>query len=144
MQNTNPYYHTTYVMAFRRDAASRRRSGWTTRGCATLAPRRDRAHAAGRTCWCATASSSNTRFYRLIVDTRIEAPGADLMRAVAEGELDAALVWGPIAGYQAKVKDLPLIAPRPADASRARRAWISASPWACAGRSRNGAAASTR
>jgi ABC-type amino acid transport substrate-binding protein len=50
----------------------------------------------------------NTRFYRLAVDTRIEAPGADLVRAVAEGELDAALVWGPIAGYQAKVKGLPI------------------------------------
>ena len=28
--------------------------------------------------------------------------------AVAEGELDAALVWGPIAGYQAKAKNLPI------------------------------------
>ena len=33
---------------------------------------------------------------------------ADLVRAVADGELDAALVWGPIAGYQAKAKNLPI------------------------------------
>jgi ABC-type amino acid transport substrate-binding protein len=50
----------------------------------------------------------NARFFRLAVDTRVEAPSADMVRAVAEGELDAAFVWGPIAGYQAKVKNLPI------------------------------------
>ena len=107
MQNTNPYYHTTYVSPSAATPRSRRRSGWTTRGCA-----RSRLGAIARTppvdLLVRNGLVENTRFYRLNVDTRIEAPGADLVRAVAEGELDAALVWGPIAGYQAKVKNLPI------------------------------------
>jgi quinoprotein dehydrogenase-associated probable ABC transporter substrate-binding protein len=107
MQNTNPYYHTTYVLAFRRDAAEppperlddpRMRS--LRLGAVARTPPVDLLVRHGL--------MENTRFYRLAVDTRIEAPGADLVRAVAEGELDAALVWGPIAGYQAKVKNLPI------------------------------------
>ena len=107
MQNTNPYYHTTYVLAFRRNAAEppperlddpRMRS--LRLGAIARTPPVDLLVRNGLV--------ENTRFYRLNVDTRIEAPGADLVRAVAEGELDAALVWGPIAGYQAKVKNLPI------------------------------------
>ncbi len=107
MQNTNPYYHTTYVMVFRRDGAEppperlddpRMRS--LRLGAIARTPPVDLLVLHGLV--------DNTRFYRLAVDTRIEAPGADLVRAVAEGELDAALVWGPIAGYQAKVKGLPI------------------------------------
>ena len=107
MQNTNPYYHTTYVMVFRGGAEPpperlddpRMRS--LRIGAIARTPPVD--------LLVRNNLVENTRFYRLAVDTRIEAPGADLVRAVAEGELDAALVWGPIAGYQAKVKNLPIV-----------------------------------
>lgn len=106
MQNTNPYYHTTYVLVFRRGAEApperlddpRMKS--LRLGAVARTPPVDLLVRNGLV--------DNTRFFRLAVDTRIETPGADLVRAVAEGELDAALVWGPIAGYQAKAKNLPI------------------------------------
>ncbi len=105
-QNTNPYYHTTYVIAFRRgtEAPPERlddpRMKQLRIGAIARTPPVDLLARNGLL--------TNTRFFPLSVDTRHESPGADLVRAVAEGELDAALVWGPIAGYQAKVKGLPI------------------------------------
>jgi quinoprotein dehydrogenase-associated probable ABC transporter substrate-binding protein len=105
MQNTNPYYHTSYVIAFRRDAT-------LPDSLDDPAMKALRLGAIARTppvdLLLRHGLIGNTRFFPLAVDTRHESPGADLLRAVAEGELDAALVWGPIAGYQAKVKGLPL------------------------------------
>lgn len=105
MQNTNPYYHTTYVLAYRRDAAVPERLD-------DPAMKSLRLGAIARTppidLLLRHGLIGTTRFFPLAVDTRHESPGADLLRAVAEGELDAALVWGPIAGYQVKVKGLPL------------------------------------
>jgi quinoprotein dehydrogenase-associated probable ABC transporter substrate-binding protein len=106
-QNTSPYYHTTYVIAFRRGGAEPpperlddpRMKGLRL-GAIARTPPVDLLVRHGLV--------TNTRFFPLAVDTRHESPGADLVRAVAEGELDAALVWGPIAGYQAKVKGLPI------------------------------------
>jgi quinoprotein dehydrogenase-associated probable ABC transporter substrate-binding protein len=106
MQNTNPYYHTTYVLAFRRGAEppperlDDPRMKSLRLGAVARTPPVDLLVRHGLV--------ENTRFFRLAVDTRIEAPGAEMVRAVAEGELDAAFVWGPIAGYQAKVKNLPI------------------------------------
>ena len=106
MQNTNPYYHTTYVLVFRRggepppERLDDPRMKSLRLGAVARTPPVDLLVRNGLV--------ENTRFFRLAVDTRIEAPGADMVRAVAEGDLDAALVWGPIAGYQAKVKNLPI------------------------------------
>lgn len=106
LQNTNPYYHTTYVLVSRRDAAAppalddpRMKS--LRIGAIARTPPVDLLLRHGLI--------DNTRFWRLAVDTRVETPGADLVRAVADGTLDVALVWGPIAGYQAKAKGLPIV-----------------------------------
>ncbi|TDH63721.1 quinoprotein dehydrogenase-associated putative ABC transporter substrate-binding protein [Dankookia rubra] len=105
MQNTNPYYHTSYVIAFRGDRPVPERLD-------DPAMKALRLGAIARTppidLLLRNGLIGNTRFFPLAVDTRHESPGAELLRAVADGELDAALVWGPIAGYQAKVKGLPL------------------------------------
>jgi quinoprotein dehydrogenase-associated probable ABC transporter substrate-binding protein len=105
MQNTNAYYHTSYVIAFRRDRPTPERLD-------DPAMKALRLGAIARTppvdLLLRNGLIGNTRFFPLAVDTRHESPGADLMRAVADGELDAALVWGPIAGYQIKAKGLPL------------------------------------
>jgi len=105
MQNTNPYYHTSYVIAFRSDRPVPERLD-------DPAMKTLRLGAIARTppidLLLRNGLIGNARFFPLAVDTRHESPGADLLRAVADGELDAALVWGPIAGYQAKVKGLPL------------------------------------
>ena len=107
MQNTNPYYHTTYVIAYRSDRAEPPPERLDDPRMRSL-----RLGAIARTppvdLLVRNNLVENTRFFRLAVDTRVEAPGAELVRAVADGELDAALVWGPIAGYQAKVKGLPI------------------------------------
>jgi quinoprotein dehydrogenase-associated probable ABC transporter substrate-binding protein len=118
MQNTNPYYHTTYVIAFRRGADipvrlddARMRS--LRLGAVARTPPIDLLVRHGL--------MTNTRFFPLAVDTRVETPGADLVRAVADGELDAALVWGPIAGYQVKAHGLPLeLRPLPSEPGAAR------------------------
>jgi quinoprotein dehydrogenase-associated probable ABC transporter substrate-binding protein len=105
LQNTNPYYHTTYVLAYRRGADvperlddPRMRS--LRLGAIARTPPIDLLVRHGL--------MTSTRFFPLAVDTRVEAPGADLVRAVADGQLDAALVWGPIAGWQAKANNLAI------------------------------------
>ena len=107
LQNTNPYYHTTYVLVTRRGAEppperlDDPRMKTLRLGTIARTPPVDLLVRNGL--------MGNTRFARLSVDTRIETPVADLVRAVAEGELDAVMVWGPIAGYQAKAKNLPIV-----------------------------------
>jgi quinoprotein dehydrogenase-associated probable ABC transporter substrate-binding protein len=118
MQNTNPYYHTTYVIAFRRGAEipeklddPRMRN--LRLGVIARTPPVDLLVRYGL--------MTNTRFFPLAVDTRVEAPGANLVRAVAEGQLDAALVWGPIAGWQAKTGGVPIdLRPLPSEPGAAR------------------------
>jgi len=113
MQNTNPYYHTAYVMVVRRGAEVPER----------LDDPRMRALRLGAIARTPPVDlllrhglMTNTRFFPLAVDTRVEAPGADMVRAVADGALDAALVWGPIAGYWIAKGKLPLVAvPLPGD-----------------------------
>jgi quinoprotein dehydrogenase-associated probable ABC transporter substrate-binding protein len=47
-----------------------------------------------------------------------ESPPGKIINAVATGEVDMAIVWGPIAGYFAQQQTVPLVlAPVPADAS---------------------------
>ena len=44
----------------------------------------------------------NVRPYQLVVDTRFDSPGKQMIDDLAKGEIDVALLWGPIAGYYAK------------------------------------------
>jgi mxaJ protein len=46
--------------------------------------------------------------YTVYGDYRRPTPPADIVRAVARGTVDAALVWGPLAGYFAKNEATPL------------------------------------
>jgi quinoprotein dehydrogenase-associated probable ABC transporter substrate-binding protein len=107
MQNTNPYYHTTYVAVFRSDrpAPPEDFSDPAQRalrfGVVARTPPVDLLLRAGLL--------DRTRSYALVVDTRVEAPAAQMLRDVVAGELDVALVWGPIAGYQIHVQHLPLM-----------------------------------
>ena len=42
------------------------------------------------------------RPYALTVDTRIEAPAQTMAEDIAAGQIDAGVLWGPIAGYYAQ------------------------------------------
>lgn len=42
------------------------------------------------------------RPYKLMVDRRVESPGEEMIADLEAGEIDGALMWGPIGGYFAK------------------------------------------
>ena len=46
--------------------------------------------------------------YALMVDTRVKSSGAAMMHDLEKGEIDVALLWGPIAGYYAKHSSVKL------------------------------------
>jgi mxaJ protein len=50
----------------------------------------------------------NVRGYSVIGDYRQPNPPSRIVRAVADGEIDVAIVWGPLAGYFAKKSAVPL------------------------------------
>ena len=50
----------------------------------------------------------NVRPYPLVVDTRYDAPGKQMLDDIAKGEIDVGILWGPIAGYFAKQQNPPL------------------------------------
>ncbi len=97
MQNTNPYYRSTYVIVHRRDLALQEgrlddpafkdlRIGMQPRTpVATLVAR--------------YGLLTRARSYKLIVDTRLEKPVRSMVEDIVKGEIDAALAWGPLAGY---------------------------------------------
>jgi PQQ-dependent catabolism-associated CXXCW motif protein len=51
---------------------------------------------------------AQVRGYDLMVDTRVEQPPRQMIEDLARGQIDAALVWGPIAGYWAKQQSVPI------------------------------------
>ena len=106
VQNTNPYYRSTYVLAFRDGEGDRfgdldsplmqlARIG-VVAGTppADLLVRKDLV--------------SQEHPYKLMVDTRVELPARQMMEDLAKGEIDAALVWGPIAGYWSRELKVPI------------------------------------
>ncbi|MFQ8430175.1 substrate-binding domain-containing protein [Amaricoccus sp. W119] len=48
------------------------------------------------------------RGYNLQVDRRVESPSEDMLRAIDAGELDIAVMWGPVAGPLVKQSEAPL------------------------------------
>ena len=50
----------------------------------------------------------NVKSYPLVVDTRFDAPAARMIGDLEGGRIDAAILWGPIAGYQAKHAKIPM------------------------------------
>jgi mxaJ protein len=52
--------------------------------------------------------ANNVRGYMVYGDHRMGAPLSPIMRAVADGEVDVAIVWGPTAGYFASREGAPL------------------------------------
>jgi quinoprotein dehydrogenase-associated probable ABC transporter substrate-binding protein/PQQ-dependent catabolism-associated CXXCW motif protein len=106
LQNTNPYYHSTYVLAYRAADGER---------FADLASPAMQEARIGVIAGTPPANLltrrgllDQTRSYHLMVDTRYYHPGRDLMADLAAGEIDVALAWGPVAGYWAQRQDEPI------------------------------------
>lgn len=107
VQNTNPYYRTAYALVFPADSE--------LKGVTTLADPRLKglrigvvAHTPPATSLARHGLMADARPYRLMVDTRVEAPVAKMMNDLAAGEIDAAVAWGPMAGYYAQKSEEPL------------------------------------
>ncbi|MFO1049045.1 MAG: quinoprotein dehydrogenase-associated putative ABC transporter substrate-binding protein [Geminicoccaceae bacterium] len=106
VQNTNPYYRSSYVLAVRSE--DRDRFGdldsplmlGARIGVVAGTPPSD--------LLVSKQLIGQTRPYQLLVDTRVEQPARQMMDDLAKGEIDAALVWGPIAGYWAKQQSVPI------------------------------------
>lgn len=110
MQTTTPYYYTSYVVVYRKD------DGWPFSGFDD--PKLKTLHF-GIVAGTPPADllvrhdlMANARPYALQVDTRFDAPGHQMLEDIAKKEIDAGLLWGPIAGYFIRHENLPLaIAP---------------------------------
>ena len=112
LQTTAPYYRSTYVFVYRKDGGLRidsldspelrtLRVGVQIIGDDyTNTPP---AHALAR-----RNIIRNVRGYRVLDDYAQPNPPARIVEAVANGEIDVAVVWGPLAGYFASKVNVPL------------------------------------
>lgn len=109
---TAPYYRSTYVFVTRRDR------GLTVRSFDDSVLRRVRvgvqligddgantppAHALAR-----RGIIQNVKGYTVYGDYATDSPPARIIDAVARGEIDVAVAWGPMAGYWARRSAVPL------------------------------------
>lgn len=106
MQTTNPYYYTSYMMVYRSEGG-RSLSGIDDPQLQTL-----RIGVVGGTppsnLLVRRGLISHARPYALTVDTRYESPPHRMILDLVKGEIDVALLWGPIAGYYQQRDHLPL------------------------------------
>jgi len=107
VQSTNPYYQTAYALVTKR--------GSPLNDVTTLAdPRLQGKHigvVAGTppaTYLVADGLMANAKPYPLVVDTRFNSSGDAMMKDLASGDIDAGLLWGPIAGYRAARASEPM------------------------------------
>jgi len=106
LQNTNPYYRSTYVLAYRDgderfadlDGAAMREARI---GVIAGTPPADLLVERGLL--------GQAQSYHLMVDTRYgDHPGKQMIDDLAAGRIDVALLWGPIAGYWIGKQGLPV------------------------------------
>lgn len=103
VQPTNPYYRTTYAIVTR---AGTDLEGLTTLDDARLKSKQHRIGLVANTppgnILAKEGLMSAVKPYPLMVDTRFDSSSATMIRDLEAGEIDVALLWGPIAGYYVK------------------------------------------
>ncbi len=105
MQNTNPYYRSTYALIYRKD------SGITAKTLADPSLQGARIGVVARTPPSEAMlrhGLTNLEPYQLDTDTRAHHPAQQAVEDVAAARTDAAILWGPIAGYFAARQPVPL------------------------------------
>ena len=107
VQGTNPYYRTAYALI------SKPGSGLDD--VTTLEdPRLKGKHigvVAGTppaTNMAAAGLMANAKPYPLMIDTRVDSSAQSMIDDLAKGDIDAGVLWGPMAGYYAKNANPPL------------------------------------
>ena len=103
---TKPYYRSTYAFVYRKDSGYNI-TDWDS-------PDLRKAKAIGVVDKTPVASAlndkdlmANAKPYRIFRDLTM--PPSQLIDDVVKGEIDVAIVWGPIAGYYAKQSSVPLV-----------------------------------
>jgi len=106
MDETNPYYHSGYMVVTRKE------SGLQIHSLADPA-------LAGKKIGLVAATPPTDLLlkhnlmpqvttYALAVDTRFESPPRAMLQDIADGKIDVGLIWGPFAGFYIKRDKLPL------------------------------------
>lgn len=107
VQNTNPYYHSAYVMVYRQDSGITATSmvdpqlSDKTLGVIAGTPPANLIAQQGLL--------GNVKPYHLVADTRHHKPARNAVHDVANGVTDVAFVWGPLAAHHAKEVDSELV-----------------------------------
>jgi quinoprotein dehydrogenase-associated probable ABC transporter substrate-binding protein len=106
VQPTNPYYRTSYVAAYRQDGP--------LKGLDSLSDPRLKTAKIGivagtppATLLAENGLLGHIKSYALVVDTRFDSPTHEMMDDLERGDIDVALLWGPIAGYYATKAKIP-------------------------------------
>jgi quinoprotein dehydrogenase-associated probable ABC transporter substrate-binding protein len=101
VQVTNPYYRTAYALVFKQ--------GHDLEGVDTLGDPRLKGKRIGIVAgtppgnnMAANGLMANAKPYPLVIDTRVDSSAAAMMHDLAIGEIDAGILWGPMAGYYAR------------------------------------------
>ncbi|HEY7663484.1 MAG TPA: substrate-binding domain-containing protein [Xanthobacteraceae bacterium] len=107
VQVTNPYYRTAYALVFKR--------GNGLDGVGTIEDARLKGKHIGVVAGTPPANNmtasglmANARPYPLVVDTRVDSSAAAMMHDIERGEIDAGILWGPMAGYYARQASSPM------------------------------------
>jgi quinoprotein dehydrogenase-associated probable ABC transporter substrate-binding protein len=107
VQGTNPYYRTAYALVAKQ--------GSGLDDVATLEDARLKGKHIGivagtppATNMAANGLMANAKPYPLMIDTRFDSSAAAMIQDLMSGEIDAGVLWGPMAGYYAKKASPPL------------------------------------
>jgi quinoprotein dehydrogenase-associated probable ABC transporter substrate-binding protein len=100
VQSTNPYYRTAYALVAKADSP--------LAGVETLKDARLKDKRLGVVAGTPPASYlvadgliANSKPYPLVVDTRYDSSAQAMVNDINSGEIDAGVLWGPLAGYYA-------------------------------------------
>ncbi len=107
VQNTNPYYHSAYVMVYRKD------SGITATSMSKMELKDKKLGVIAGTPPANLIAQQgllkNIKPYQLVADTRHHIPAREAISDVASGLTDVAFVWGPLAAFHAREFDAELV-----------------------------------
>jgi quinoprotein dehydrogenase-associated probable ABC transporter substrate-binding protein len=107
VQGTNPYYRTAYALVAK--------PGSGLEDVVSLGDERLKGKHIGIVAGTPPATNmavnglmTNARSYPLMIDTRIDSSSVAMIKDLIVGEIDAGVLWGPMAGYYAKQANPPL------------------------------------
>jgi quinoprotein dehydrogenase-associated probable ABC transporter substrate-binding protein len=107
VQGTNPYYRTAYALVAKAGSGL---EDVTTLGDARLKGKHIGivAGTPPATNMAANGLMTNAKSYPLMIDTRVDSSAAAMIGDLQKGEIDAGVLWGPMAGFYAKQANPPL------------------------------------